>query len=376
MLNFGNKEFRNLQEQVLKNAQDIETLKGRQDLRVVIVDELPEVGDPSYIYLVAKDDGESPDVYEEYIWLEDEERYELIGGVSIDLTHYVTLDTEQTVTAAKTFSTDVTVGDGTTAESPKLILKSTDATNQGNWQIHTVQNQQYISLDQIGQGGGGIKISRSSVLPGNDNYITLGNSYYRFKNLVLSGKVDFGSNTFVDIDSSSRMAFTVGNTTRLKLGTENSTYCNANWTPDTSNTYSLGRAGIYWKDLYLTGNISDGTNSVSVANISTKTTSTYASGTFDSNGESTIDISGGEPEGLFIVTAGNCQTFMRLTATMVQNADLAPIAVPCPFVSGGSPITSTLKITRSGTTLTLLLGTSGLHVSADVAWTLVKTNLI
>ena len=32
MLNFGNKEFRNLQEQVLKNAQDIETLKGRENL--------------------------------------------------------------------------------------------------------------------------------------------------------------------------------------------------------------------------------------------------------------------------------------------------------------------------------------------------------
>ena len=29
MLNFGNKEFRNLQEQVLKNAQDIETLVER-----------------------------------------------------------------------------------------------------------------------------------------------------------------------------------------------------------------------------------------------------------------------------------------------------------------------------------------------------------
>ena len=64
MLNFGNKEFRNLQEQVLKNAQDIETLKGRANLQVVIVEELPEVGNPNYIYLVALDDGESPNVYE------------------------------------------------------------------------------------------------------------------------------------------------------------------------------------------------------------------------------------------------------------------------------------------------------------------------
>ena len=68
MLSFGNKEFRNLQEQVLKNAQDIDALKGIKSLQVVIVEELPEEGNPNYIYLVARDDGESPDVYDEYIF--------------------------------------------------------------------------------------------------------------------------------------------------------------------------------------------------------------------------------------------------------------------------------------------------------------------
>ena len=109
MLNFGNKEFRNLQEQVLKNAQDIETLKGREDLQIVIVNELPTVGNPNYIYLVAKNSGESPDVYDEYIWLENEQRYEKIGGVSIDLTNYVTTNTEQTISANKTIDGTLTV---------------------------------------------------------------------------------------------------------------------------------------------------------------------------------------------------------------------------------------------------------------------------
>ena len=69
MLNFGNKEFRNLQEQVLKNAQDIDALKGIKNLQVVIVEELPEVGNPNYIYLVPNEGSEEANVYNEYIWL-------------------------------------------------------------------------------------------------------------------------------------------------------------------------------------------------------------------------------------------------------------------------------------------------------------------
>ena len=42
MLNFGNKEFRNLQEQVLKNAQDIEVLKEMPNLNISIVEWAPE----------------------------------------------------------------------------------------------------------------------------------------------------------------------------------------------------------------------------------------------------------------------------------------------------------------------------------------------
>ena len=66
MLNFGNKEFRNIQEQVLKNAQDIEELKGRPLLEIKFVDELPEEGEAGILYLVPVEDGEDPNNYEEY----------------------------------------------------------------------------------------------------------------------------------------------------------------------------------------------------------------------------------------------------------------------------------------------------------------------
>lgn len=67
MLNFGNKEFRNLQEQVLKNAQDIEFLKEKPGLSISIVDELPETGEEGILYLVPIEDPEEGNYYEEYV---------------------------------------------------------------------------------------------------------------------------------------------------------------------------------------------------------------------------------------------------------------------------------------------------------------------
>jgi hypothetical protein len=55
---------------------------------VLVVQELPLTGQPMTLYLVPKD-GASPDVYNEYIWIEADEDYELIGNTAIDLTNYV-----------------------------------------------------------------------------------------------------------------------------------------------------------------------------------------------------------------------------------------------------------------------------------------------
>ena len=52
-----------------------------------IVDELPQTGTNGVIYLVPKGDNS----YAEYLWIEDEERYEMLGDVGdIDLTNYYT----------------------------------------------------------------------------------------------------------------------------------------------------------------------------------------------------------------------------------------------------------------------------------------------
>ena len=360
MLNFGNKEFRNLQEQVLKNARDIATLQGIENLKIVIVEELPEEGNPNYIYLVPNEEGEDPDIYEEYIWLADEERYEKIGGVSIDLSNFVTLDTDQTISGTKTFSA---VGDIT----PKDNITQDLGSGTNIWRNLYVANIYNANLQ-----------SCKNIVAYSDNAWDIGSSSKRFKDLYLSGNIDFGNGATIKKDASNRIALAYNETDVLKIGASGGyTYIVSNFTPENNNTYDLGRSTYCWKNIYIAGNISDGINSVTVANISSKVTSAYASGTFDTNGEDTIDISGGSPEGLFIFAYGNCQCFVHLTATMVQNADVTPIRVTCPMMYNSLATSGWLEISRLGTTLTItVVNDAQDHVDSGYDWTLTKTNLI
>ncbi len=355
MLNFGNKEFRNLQEQVLKNAQDIETLKGRKNLQVVIVEELPEVGNPNYIYLVPNNDEEESNVYDEYIWLEDAEEYEKIGGLSIDTANFVTVDSEQTISGVKTFSSGIKTSSVSSTAALALYSES------------------------------GIE-TKGNITPQETTTNDIGSSSKKYKDLYLGGDAYFDSGKEIKLITFSNPANylrirsqsntlhlgAVGIVTSLVL--ESYLY---KFIPE-GDSQDFGDATHYWKNLYLTGNISDGSNTVSVANIASKATSAYASGTFDSNGQDTIDISGGSPEGLFIFSYGNCECFVRLTATMVQNADLTPIRVSCPMITNSSPKNGWLAISRSGTTLTIEVvdDDSQEHVDSGFAWTLTKTNLL
>lgn len=54
---------------------------------IVVVQELPATGQKGIIYLLAKD-GAAPDVYDEYVWIETTQTFELIGSTKVDLTDY------------------------------------------------------------------------------------------------------------------------------------------------------------------------------------------------------------------------------------------------------------------------------------------------
>ena len=56
--------------------------------KISIVEALPETGEKLTLYLVPKD-GEAPDVYNEYLWIEDTSSFEFLGSTAVDLTDYV-----------------------------------------------------------------------------------------------------------------------------------------------------------------------------------------------------------------------------------------------------------------------------------------------
>lgn len=56
---------------------------GGTSFEVVIVEELPETGQNGKIYLVPSEDGEEPDIYDEYLWIQSTSSFERIGSTKI-----------------------------------------------------------------------------------------------------------------------------------------------------------------------------------------------------------------------------------------------------------------------------------------------------
>jgi hypothetical protein len=63
-----------------------------QGKTITVVTELPQTGDPDRIYLVPNESSRTNDIYEEYIWLVEQSKWEFLGSkhVDVDLTDYYT----------------------------------------------------------------------------------------------------------------------------------------------------------------------------------------------------------------------------------------------------------------------------------------------
>lgn len=424
MLNFGNKEFRNLQEQVLKNAQDIEILKEKPNLSISIVEELPEVGQEGILYLVPSSDPELENAYDEYVWLPESESFEMVGSTAIDLSNMVTTDTDQTITGEKTFTSDVNVQSDINLSGELILGTGMSVKN------HAPGSDNYLDLIQGGSNRmaiGSAIYSYVDLLPGANGSKNLGSSSMRWNNLYLYGNaaIDFGVQATITKDSSNRINLNNGGVTRIKVGGVDSTYCVANWNPDTDGTYSLGKDNMRWSvvnatklqneyssltlkgkynitcdgyvvpatnNQYTLGNsnaiwlntfttkITDGTNEIAVADIAKKpdyaNPNVFESGTLDANGEGVIDMTEtGMPEdGLYMFTYGNAQCFIALTSTMIQNATLSPIRCPCPLLYNGTGYPGNLRIDRSADILTLKVAAPNVGVvqPSGFQWQLIK----
>lgn len=83
----------------LKQGQGLSDLFSSMSFNIEIVDELPEVGDPSTIYLIYDDETGS---YTEYLWLAQEQTYEELGSVAdVDLGNYYNKSQVDQLLAAK-----------------------------------------------------------------------------------------------------------------------------------------------------------------------------------------------------------------------------------------------------------------------------------
>ena len=202
MIKFGKVIYRNIQEQVAKNTEDIAKIFRRPVLQVKMVDELPEEGEEGILYLLPATDPEIGNYYEEYLWIDS--AWELIGSSSVDISNMVTTDTEQEITGEKTFA--------------------------------------------------------FSLKPTATSTYDLGSSSFKWSNIYLNSAIYIGpfSSTYINTDAYGGIALNINNSTKF-LVREGTTYINNNFYPLSNGTRSIGTSGGAFKDLWLTGKIDLGT---------------------------------------------------------------------------------------------------------------------
>lgn len=231
-IDVNGKTYRNLPEQVEENANQIEGLKAqfstlgtvmRYKGSVATYADLPtedlQIGD---VYNVL-------DTGSNYAW--DGEQWDEIGS-TVDLSGLVTLDTDQTITGVKTFDKQIDF----TNENSNTIKYNIEQNSAGQF---------VISRTYGGTKSAYWKIDTNKLLPNTDNTNDIGSSSSTIKDLYLSGNAYVGG------------LYPTGNTNN-GFTYDSVTYgwrVNANFSPLGNNARDLGRNGGAWKDLYLGGNI-------------------------------------------------------------------------------------------------------------------------
>lgn len=161
---------------------------------------------------------------------------------------------------------EVAIGNTTTDNQGVIRFYNVDQTNQGNWYIRSLSQANGIQLAQDGQSG--LTIRRPVLEPNTDAYWTLGNSSKRWKTIFLSHYVDFGNNSMISKNSSHKIEIMANNTLAARFA-NTQIEANVDIIP-TGPGRNLGSGSNMWQHLYLSGNLSDGTNTMTIAQIATK----------------------------------------------------------------------------------------------------------
>lgn len=318
MIKINGKYIRNIPEQVGKNKRDIFQLDtDLSALEVKVNEALAGVfhykGSVATYSDLPASDNEVGDVYnvidtgKNYAW--DGSVWDDLGGL-VDLSNYVTLDSEQTITGDKTFDNEIKVSNGTasfyitnngwstnlrqqggitvTLSGNNFLPASNDAYSLGsssqNWKDLYLSGKAYIGSTangfESGSGYFGMKYNNSfyialgnsgivaydTLLPNSNNAYDLGTSSKEWKDLYISGKI---YSDYIYSNSYPTTGLNLANGSVRSIG---------HFYPQGNNLYSLGAAALPWKNLYLAGDLTNGTDSVTVADLAALITYAKAQG--------------------------------------------------------------------------------------------------
>lgn len=192
----------------LLDGEGISDLFSPTGLSFEIVEELPQTGEEGVIYLVPNED----ETYTEYIWIADEERFELIGTTDVDLTNYYTKAQVDALiptnvsdltndagyitqtTADSTYATQVVVNEEIAARiqgdadiNTTLGTKADKSDTYTKTQVDTALSEKANSADlaTVATSGDYDDLTNKPTIPSLDNYYTKAEA-----NTALDSKAD------------------------------------------------------------------------------------------------------------------------------------------------------------------------------------------
>lgn len=163
-----------------------------------------------------------------FVWNGGDWYWDRLAGL-VDTSNLCTLDTDQTITGIKTFSYGLKIDD-------------TKLSRSSDFNGIEIENDKNLVLN-------------GTIYPKYNNSRDIGASSYAWKDLYLTGKVDFHTNAGTIHAKEKTITIDTEGYDIIATGVVR---------PYANNYLDLGRSTYKWKDLYIAGNISDGTNSISV----------------------------------------------------------------------------------------------------------------
>ena len=167
----------------------------------------------------------------------------------------VTRDTAQDISGIKTFTVSPVLNND-------ISLKGKDSSGTSRQLIRINTYDNVVINDE---NSGGTFIGGTSLSPNANEVKDLGSSSYKWKDLYLSGKAYIGANAYITCPTTAFNLYVQNN--RICDIYNSSTYWGTTFSPLSGGDKDLGTSSNLWRDLYLSRNLTDGTNSITVAHI-------------------------------------------------------------------------------------------------------------